>query len=57
MAIQFYMDGVMKEVKRRMRRMGVRFSEEESEWGMPAFWYAYDLVTYGESEEGLREMI
>ena len=52
-----YMDAVMKEVKRVMRKMRVRFSEEEREWRLPSLLYADKLVLFIEIEEGLKEMI
>ena len=52
-----YMDGMMKEVKMRMRRRGVRFLEDERKWGLPDLLYADDLVLYGESEKDLSAMM
>ena len=39
-----YMDAVMKEVKMGMRRIGVRFLEEEREWRLAGLLYADDSV-------------
>ena len=52
-----YMDAVMKEVKIRMGKMGVRFLEEGREWRLLCLLYAYDLVLYSESEEGVKVMV
>ena len=35
-----YINGVMKEVKIRVGRMGARFSEEREKWKMPGLLYA-----------------
>ena len=51
-----HLERVMEEVKEGMGRMGVRFSEEGSEWILPGILYVNDLVS-GESEEDLRVMI
>ena len=52
-----YMDRVMKAVKMEMGRRGVRFMEDGTEWRLPGFLYADDLVLCGESEEDLRTMV
>ena len=39
-----HIDAVMKEVKMGMRKMEVRFLEEERGWRLPDFLYADDLV-------------
>ena len=52
-----YMDAVMKEVKMRMGRRGMRFMEEWGEWRLPSLLYADDLVQRGESEQDLRVMV
>ena len=44
-------DAVMKEVKMGMRKMEVRFLEEERGWRLPDFLYADDLVLCAESEQ------
>ena len=46
-----YMDAVMKEVKMRMGKRGVRFVEEGREWRLPDLVYTDDLVLWGESEK------
>ena len=51
------MNAVMKELKMRMRRRGVRFQEEGRKWRLPGLLYADDLVLCGESEEDLRMMV
>ena len=51
-----YMDALMKEVKMKMWRMGVRFLEEGKEWRLPGLLHADDLVLCGQSEEDLKEM-
>ena len=40
-------DKVVKELKMGMRRMGVRFSEEEGEWSLPDILSVDDPVLYG----------
>ena len=51
-----YMDSVMKEVKMRKGRRGVRFQEEGREWRLPGLLYVDDLVLCGQSKEHLRAM-
>ena len=43
----------MKEVKMGLQKMGVRLSEEGSEWRLPIL-YVVDLVLCGESEKNLK---
>ena len=38
-----FIDAVMKGVKMRMRKRGVRFQEERIEWRLPGLLYADDL--------------
>ena len=52
-----YMDSVMKEVKMRKGRRGVRFQEEGREWRLPGLSYVDDLVLCGKSEEDLRAVM
>ena len=52
-----YMDGLMKEVKMRMGRKGMRFLEEGREWRLPGLLCAGELVLYGESDEELRALV
>ena len=52
-----YMDAVMKEMKIRIGRRGVRFKEEGREWRLPGPLYADDLVLCGESAENLRAIV
>ena len=47
------MDALMKKVKMRMRRRGVKFLEEGRVCRLRGLLYADDLVLYGESEEEL----
>ena len=35
-----YLDGLMKEVKVKIERMGVRSSEDGKEWRLPGFFYS-----------------
>ena len=42
------LDAVMKEVKMRMGRRGVRFQEGGREWRLPGLLYADDLASSGE---------
>ena len=51
------MNTVMKEVKIRMGRRGVRFQEEGRDWRLPDLLYADDLVMCDDSEEGTRVMV
>ena len=51
------MDGVIKEVKMGMGRMGVRFQGEGREWKLPGLLYSDYLDLYGESEEGLKAIV
>ena len=44
-----YMDGVIKEVKIAMGKMGVSFLMDGREWRLPGLFYADDLVLCGES--------
>ena len=52
-----YMDAVVKEMKMRMRRRGVRFLEKGGDWRLLGLLYADDLVLCGEFEEDLRAMV
>ena len=52
-----YIDAVMKVLKMRMGRRGVRFQEEGKEWRLSGLLYADDSVLCGESEEDLREIV
>ena len=52
-----YIDAVMKVLKMRMGRRGVRFQEEGKEWRLSGLLYADDSVLCGESEEDLREIM
>ena len=51
-----YIDGIIKEVKVRMGRRGVRFLDYGREWRLNGLLYTDDLVQCGESEEDLRVM-
>ena len=51
-----YMDAMMKEVKVKMERIGVRFLEEGRKWRFPGLSYANDWVLGGESEKYLKVM-
>ena len=51
------MEAVMKEVKIRLGRMGVRFLEERREGRLPDILFADDLVLCVNSEEELRAML
>ena len=44
-----YMGEVMKEVKRRIGRMGMRFVVKGSEWRLPGLLYADDMALCGDS--------
>ena len=48
------MNEVMKEVKMRIERMGLRFMEEGREWRLPGFLYADNLFFCDDLEEELR---
>ena len=52
-----YIDGVMEEGKMEMRRRGVSFLKDVSEWRLPGLLSADDMVLCGESEENLRMMV
>ena len=52
-----YMDAVIKEMKMRLERRGVRFLDEGRGWRLPGLLYADDLVLCGESEEDLNAMV
>ena len=52
-----YMDGMMKEVKVGMRRMGVRFLQKRREWRLFGILYTNDLVLCSESKEDLKVMV
>ena len=52
-----YLDGVMKEVKMGMGRVGVRFQEERREWGLSGLLYEDGLVLHGELEDDARAMV
>ena len=47
----------MKEVKMGIGRMEMMFQKEGREWRLPGLLYSDDLVSCGESEEGLRVMV
>ena len=51
------MDAVIKAVKMKIGRRGVRFQEEGREWRLLGLLYADDLVLCGKSEEDLRAMV
>ena len=42
--LSVYMGGIIADVKIKMVRMRVRFSEEGREWRLPGLFYADDLV-------------
>ena len=46
-----FTDTVMKEVKVRMGKMGMKFQNKEREWRLTGLLYTDDLVLYGESED------
>ena len=52
-----YMNAVVEEVKRVMRRKGVRFQGEGRKWRLPDILYADDLDFCGESEEDLKAIV
>ena len=59
MSPQFFnlhMNPVMKEVKMRIGRIGVRFMEEMRKWRLPDLLYTDNLGFCGESEENLTMM-
>ena len=47
----------MKEVKRRIGKMGLRFLGEVREWRSPGLLYADDLLLCGKSGEDLKVMV
>ena len=51
LALQLYMDTVVKEMKKGMGRRGMRFLDERREWRLP------DLILCGESKEDFRAMV
>ena len=55
--LNVYMDAVMKEVKMRMGRRGMRFQEEGREWRLTGLLYEDDIVLCGESEEDLGAIV
>ena len=52
-----FMDGVMKEVKMRIRNEGAGLMKDGIEWKIPACLYADDAVLFAESEEELQRMV
>ena len=48
------LDGVMKELRIRMGRMGLKFSEGRREWRFPGLLCANDLALCRKLEEDLR---
>ena len=55
--LNIYIDGVMKEVKMGMGRMGVRLLGDGREWRLPGLLYVDVLVLWGESKGDLRPMV
>ena len=53
----YFLDEIMKEVKKWKERMGVSFSEEKREWRLPGLLCADDLVLCDASEEDSNEMV
>ena len=48
-----YLDALMKELKMRMGKKGMRFMEKGREWRLPGLLYANNLFLCGETEEDL----
>ena len=48
---------VTKELKMRIWRIGMRFSEKGREWRIPGLFYANDLVLCDKTEEDLKLMV
>ena len=46
-----FIDGIIKEMKTEMGRIGVRLSENRKGRRLPCFFYADDLLPWDESEE------